>query len=221
MGKIAIGLTTYNRTGMALKTISAIKENLKADFFFLVYDDGSDGNHRSVVREAAQPLDLYNGERRGVGHGMNWILRRSLELGSDLVMILEDDWELTRPLNLDTHIRLLENQDVGMVRFGYLSIGLTGEVIAAEGHLWLSFIRNGYQYVYAGHPSLRSVNKLHERVGFFSEGLSPKQNELNFCAKYNAAINPPAIVWDMNYGHMGPFAHIGNESIGDISPSEG
>ena len=220
---IFILLTTFNRTELALITINSVLANLRYENIkILIADDGSDEGHLSQVREACGDycVDAYNSQRRGVGHGMNWGLKRTRELGGQILLVLEDDWEILKPLSIDTHIRLLLNhEDIGMIRFGYLSAGLNGTVIARENHLWLRLDANGNQYRYAGHPHLCHL-RLHDEVGFFKEGLAAGANELNFSGRYNALPAPPSIVWDMNYGHQGPFCHIGSESLADIEPEK-
>lgn len=218
-------LTTYNRTSTALKTIQAIKENLKYDNYgFMISDDGSeDPDHISQLLEEIHgfvPCYLYNGERKGVGHGMNYCMQYLWALGVNHIMMVEDDWLLTKPLYLQAYVNLLSNYpDIGMIRFGYLSAGLSGNLISAENKLWWKFSKNDYQYIYTGHASIRH-KRLHDFCGLFSEGLSPGQNELDFCAKYNSTVNAPAIVWDAEYGMFGPFDHIGGTSLADITPEQ-
>lgn len=227
-------ITTYHdsrfpRNETALRTIQAVKKNLRYENYgFYISDDGStDPAHvESLVAEASEnkPYYLYNGQRRGVGHGMNYCMRHLFSMGVELVMILEDDWELTRPLDLNPYVNLLMNNDyIGMIRMGYMSAGLSAEMISAEGHLWWKFYRGNYQYTYAGHASLRH-RRLHDAVGLFSEPadriLSPGQNELDFCYKYNTALTAPSIVWPAEYGQWGPFAHIGSVSLADVIPGD-
>ena len=99
---------------------------------------------------------------------------------------------------------------------GYLSSELVGDTFSAENKLWLR-LHQGPQYAYAGHANLRH-RRLHDSVGMFTEGLTPGENELNFCGRYNAAKNPPSIVWDMDYNRWGIFHHIGQVSLADNRP---
>lgn len=220
---IWILLTTYKRTDLARRTIRGVLDNLiypKPKVGFFVADDGSGDDHLFQVCAEIGPdyyVQIYNGKRRGVGHNMNvglaWIWQYS-----PLAFVLEDDWQLTRPLEIEPYVHLLINHaEIGMVRMGYLSAGLQGDIVSEEGKLWLKFRPNGYQYIYAGHASLRH-KRLHDSVGMFSEGLAPGVNELDFCSKYNAQAHAPAIVWCMDYPHIGPFAHIGGQSLKDIQP---
>lgn len=222
---VAILLTTFEeqghsfRTNTAIRTIQGIKQHLHYDqVLWYVSDDGSPKEHVDAVLAEIGPnyrIYLYNSAGKNVGHGMNYCLQQLWEMGIDLTMILEDDWELNRPLELMPYVNLLMNHtDIGMIRMGYLSAGIEADLISREDRLWWKFRQNGYQYQYAGHASLRH-RRFHDAVGMFSDGYRAGQNELDFCAKYNAASNPPGIVWPAEYGQWGPFSHIGGISMAD------
>lgn len=218
--KLTVLLTTYKRTKLAIQTIQSTINNLRYDNYqIIIYDDGSPEGHVKALRDVCDPVDVYVGNRKGVGHGMNWGIRRAAELDSNYVLTLEDDWELVKPLNPVPAMKLLENPEFGMVRFGYLSAGAKGKLISGQHKLWFKFEPyEKFQYSYAGHPSIKHA-RFHKEYGMFAEGLSPKQNELNFCSKVNQKPNGPAILWCMDYNYMGPYHHIGTESLGDISPN--
>lgn len=218
-------LTTYKRAELAIRTIKAIKQNLIwPNIGWFIADDGSSDVEIGQMVQAIGPanaLDVYKGERKGVGHNMNHAMRTIFNHGAEMYMMMEDDWELIRPLDLSLYVNLLLNhQDIGMVRLGYLSTGLSGSLIARENHLWWQFNRDGYQYVFSGHACIRH-KRMVDTYGFYSEGLSPGQNELDYCAKFNAIPEGPAIVWDADFGWNGPFAHIGSQSLADIQPEGG
>src|SRR5688572_28971120 len=140
-------LTTYRRTSIAIKTIQGIKTNLiYPNIGFVVCDDGSGGNHLSDLVNEIGPsyaIHTYDGNRRGVGHNMNWGLNKIWELGGNLCLMLEDDWFLKNPTNFLPYVELLENSpDIGMIRMGYLSAGLESELISRNNKLWLKFKQN-------------------------------------------------------------------------------
>lgn len=219
---ICILLTTYRRTDVALKTIQGIKQYLQWDqVYWYISDDGTpEPNHvKQLIDKIGSNyrIEVYNSNRRGVGHGMNHCLWRIFD-ETPLCIIAEDDWQLTQPLDIRPYVELLMNhEDIGYCRMGYLSAGPKTEIISAENKLWLRFQPSNYQYNYAGHAGLRH-HRLHQKVGYFSEGLSPGQNELDFCSRYNATPDAPAIVWNLDYGHQGAFHHIGGDSLSTIMP---
>lgn len=221
---IWILMTTYKRTEIAKRTIQGIKENfIYPNIGWVITDDGTGGDHLQQLKDeigGSYALYTYDGERRGVGHNMNWGLRKIWEMGADLTMVLEDDWYCHKPYDPTSCVNLLMNHnDIGMVRLGYLSSGIQSEIIAREDRLWLKIQQNGYQYIYAGHASIRH-KRLHQSVGMFDEGLAPGANELNFCGRYNHTFGAPSIVWPLEYGNIGPFVHIGSESLNGIQPEK-
>lgn len=219
MEPVWIILTTYQRTETAVRTIQGVKQNLLyPNIGWIITDDGTGGDHLTRLRDeigGSYTVHTYDGKRKGVGHNMNYALHLTWELGGSLNLVLEDDWYCHQPFDLEPSVRLLMNHpEVGMIRYGYLSAGLQGALVSEEDRLWWVFDLNNYQYIYAGHASLRH-RRLHSSVGMFTEGLRPGQNELDFCGRYNLAYKPPRIAWPADYGNIGPFHHIGAVSLAD------
>ena len=218
-------LTTYKRTELALRTIEGIKKNLLwGNIGWVLVDDGSPSADIKLLINAIEPANhlwVYQSEHRGVGHNMNVGLQHIWDIGGQLVLLTEDDWELTQPLDFTPYVNvLLNNEDIGYVRMGYLSFGLRGELISRENMLWFDIERNpNYQYNYVGHAGLRH-KRFFDAVGPFSEGLSPGQNELDYGSKYNYAAIAPKIVWPAEWGVWGKFGHIGGVSMADVEPGK-
>lgn len=218
--EVAILMTTYKRTDTAVRTIAGIRNHLDyPNVSWFVSDDGSEQSHLTALAQALKGCRArwYNSNRRGVGHGMNTCLAKIFQ-ETPFVMILEDDWELRQDLDLRPYVRLLAaNEDVGMIRMGLMSPGLSAELVHYEGQLWWKFNRNGYQYIFTGHAALRH-RRFFERVGYYEEGATPGQTEVDMCYKYTVAPEAPAILWPAHFGDFGPFAHIGAESLGNVEP---
>lgn len=215
---IHVLLTTYVRTDCAVRTVDAVKRNLRwPDIQWWISDDGSPAGHVDQLVETINgPYTLYNSERKGVGHGMNTCLRAIFSQGT-LVLVLEDDWELTNPFDPTPYVRLLEDHlDYGMVRLGYLSGNLSGITESVENRILWRLKHNGETYRFAGHPSLRH-KRFHESYGYYPEDRSPGLTELAMCHNVNA-ISGPHIVYPAECGQWGIFGHIGAEHLGDIEP---
>lgn len=217
-------LTTYNRLEIASRTIDALKRNLLwSNLGFVIVDDGSPQGDLEQLIELAKPANhiwAYQSDHRGVGHNMNVGLNHIFGIGGEYILLLEDDWELSHPFDPTPYINVLQGQDVGLIRLGYLSPRLQGELISLEHRLWWELKPNPHtQYTYTGHAGFRH-RRLFERVGMFTEGLAPGQNELDYCGKYDATEKPPAILWPADYGCWGPFVHIGAVSLADIKPGK-
>lgn len=230
---VAIGVVTYKRTEMALRTILSTIENLqypKDRRVWYIADDGSGGNHMSSI------LDLLNlhGEKI-IGHhtdrwrhpgqenthhaGIGW--NKCLGIchqASDFVLWLEDDWELEKPFNLVPYVKLLqEREDVGMCSFRILSTGAdvhtVGHTIEGYGgQIYLQYDRTT-QYAYSGNPSLRHA-RYTKRYGVFAEDRNPGLIELHQDDQYRLAVGEdhesPRIWRPVDISVWGAWSHIGN-----------
>lgn len=219
--EIAILLTTYKRTECAVRTIESVRKNFRwGNISWWVSDDGSDKTHVDAVMSAIGPTyttHFFSSGGRGVGYGMNHNLR-SLFVSIDMVLVLEDDWELTQPLNVATYANtLLNHQEYGMIRFGYIFPNLLGYTISEESCLYWRLEPNQETYIFAGHPSLRH-KRFHTAYGYYDEGLAPGMTELSMCGKVNLKYGNPYILYPALCGAYGFFAHTGSDSLADINP---
>lgn len=218
---VYIILTTYKRTQFALQTIDSIHRNLLwSNLGWIICDDHSEGNHVSQLVEAigqTNHLWIYDSQRRGVGNGMNTALNYVWSIGGSLILMLEDDWELKYPMDLTPYVNtLLNHEQHGMIRFGYLSPGVQATLINEENRLYWKTEDNGFQYRFTGHPSLRH-KRFHDVYGYYDEGLAPGYTELSMCGKVNARSGPNILI-PADGGWYGYFHHIGAESLKDIKP---
>lgn len=207
---ITIVLQTYKRTAEALRTIAAAREFLRyPDLRWYVVDDGSPKEHIDAVLEAVGGLNGHS-ERRGYGANANaaWASADSV---SALTFWLEDDWELRAPLDLYPYAALLmEREDIGMVRLGYLNCGIRADCIAHGSALYWALHRepvDHWQLAFTGHPSLRH-RRYRQAYGDYPTGLIPGDTELAYAYQYRSGSGP-AIVWPAAYPPEGLFAHIG------------
>lgn len=210
---IVIILQTYKRTDVALRTIRAARERLsyQGDLVWYIADDGSPAEHLSAVRELL-PEAPYHSERRGYGGNSNAAWRMA-DAVSPLTLWLEDDWELTQPLDLTPFADLLmERPEIGMLRLGVLNLDIKGRTWGHAGRLYWTLDHIPHHDgtpVFTGHPSLRHV-RYRDAYGWYPEGLVPGDTELAYAYQYRiGAIDGPAILWPVDYPAYGLFGHIG------------
>ncbi len=215
---VVIMLITYMRTDLAVRTVKGVKEKLAyPNLGWHIADDGSTKEHIEALFEAiGQPVPVTNANRKGVGRSMNLGMRECLLRGS-YILWLEDDWELVRPLELWPCVQLLgQVEDIGMVRLGYISPGLRGQLISHADRLWWKLEKTGFHYVFAGHASLRHA-KFVAAYGNYREGLTPGETELYMCSQFNDTPGP-TVALPCDGGAWGYFAHIGGESLNNVRP---
>ena len=223
MDPLSIMIITYERTETAVRTIQALQRNLDCDpkkLYFHIADDGSSKQHiRTLIGTinsfCPNKPTVTNSLRKGVGVSMNMgqqvCFRRTEQL-----LWLEDDWELVHRINPELYMNVLNNNpEVGMIRLGYISPGIQGELQSYEGRLWWR-LRKGPTYTFAGHASLRH-NRFYRAHGKYPTTLAPGETELYMCGTFNN-VRGPEVVIPAFTGEWGIFAHIGSNSLKDIRP---
>lgn len=213
---ITIILQTFKRTDCALRTIAAAREFLRyPDLRWYVADDGSPQEHVEAVQEALEgaPLVGWHSVRRGYGGNMNAAIA-AVEQVSPLLLALEDDWELRRPLDLYVYACLLmESSEIGMVRLGVLNLDIRGRTWAHGGQVYWKLDREPHiegTPVFTGHPSLRH-RRYREAYGEYPVGLGPGDTELAYAHQFRqGSPDAPGIVWPADYPPQGYWGHIGS-----------
>lgn len=211
MEPITVILQTYRRTEYCLRTIAAARELLhyQGELRWYVADDGSPVDHWMAVCEAiGDPIEGHT-QRRGYGANANaaW-----LSADSALTLWLEDDFELRQPLDLTPHAyTLMDCEDVGMVRLGYIDPLMREPSRDFGGRRYHTLPRawpDTSFYAFTGHPSLRHA-RYRQAYGDYPAGLTPGDTELAYAYQYRTG-DGPLIVWPEGYPADGYFAHIGS-----------
>lgn len=214
--RLTILLLTYKRTEYAVETLRSTLDNLEFDGEIAVHiaDDGSSKKHVDAIRKVAGGYEHvvavgHSDSNRG-GYGRNYNLAtQQIHPSSDFVLPLEEDWRLTRKLNIDHLCRvLLAKPHIGCIRLGYLGFTdkLDGHLERHEGETFLVLDPFSVEkHVFAGHPRLETV-EWQRYVGTWPEGLSPGATELAVCGIARSGIAWPLDLVAPN-GDM--FHHIG------------
>jgi glycosyltransferase involved in cell wall biosynthesis len=219
--KLGIMLLTYNRMQYAKATIEHLFEWAAfGDLEVRVHigDDGSpDGYLDELLLHAKDTAlrrglniagwSISNADRAGYGASYN-LSTQALHEKADFILVLEDDWQLMRPLDLaDWCATLAEHRSVKAVRFGYL--GFTSQLGGSITRLGDKVVLlldplSTETHVNAGHPRLETV-AYQRNVGPWAEGLSAGDTEIEWCNRLEARIGVAYPLWDV----IGPFCHIG------------
>jgi hypothetical protein len=214
---VVIMLLTYGRLDYAIRTLESTLSNVRTSHALSVHI-ASDGDGDDYIREllslAHQFPDVVlvgtsNSQR--AGYGANYNLATQVVHGyASHVLPLEDDWELTRELDLDVHIGALDELQAGCMRLGYLGYTqpLRGEFASSHGRHWLRLDPSSAEpHVFAGHPRLETV-AWERTVGPWPEGLEPGQTEF---AVAHIAESRHGVIWPVQevkpYGDL--FVHFG------------
>lgn len=205
-------IITYRRLNLAIETIRSVKEKvIYPNIGFHIADDGSPPDYiQSLYREigGTYSISTSNSEGAGVGENMNLGIA-SVLARADLWLHLEDDWVLTKPLDLEPCVRLLvEDPSIGMVRLGRLSANLEAVSMAGADRLWWRLKKLCDPYVFSGNAALRH-RRFHDAYGKYRRGLMPGQTELSYCGHFDGTPGPD-VVWPAWLTYQDTFQHVGD-----------
>jgi len=221
--RMAACLLTYQRTDYAVRTVNSVCDRLKyPNLAWYVADDGSDPPHFFSILAALEQKDATvfgsHSEKLGPGPSWNRAVQQSLEY-CDLVLWLEDDWELTQDLDITRYVKLLlDKPEVGMIRMGYLAVGLDLHSVGHDGVHYLR-VQKSTQYAYSGNPSIRHRRYFEAYEGYPS-GKNPGDCEIWHDAKMREKKDGPEIWWPVNLpnGGWSVWGHIGQEPSYKVTP---
>ncbi len=211
---LGIMLLTYDRLEYSQLTIYHILANLQysGEVVWHVADDGSpDGYREALLGLLPEGTTITNSERKGYGASYN-LASQMLHQKAGVILPLEDDWELTRPFNLDDFVGVLLEEDtqISCIRMGYIGYTqtLTGTFVYQGGqHYLLLDPKSKEPHVFAGHPRLETVERQKE-VGPWPEGENAGATEFAVAARSTAR---KGVAWPVDAIHPRGdlFVHIG------------
>jgi len=204
------------RAEYALRTLERLPYNLISPepIWLHIADDGSSQDFRDGIIARAHMyygdnVSISNAEGHGYGASYN-LATQYIHPLTDIVLSLEDDWELIQPLNLTPIVQVLREGMFGCVRLGY--IGYTQELrakfVSGAGMLWLALDPDSPEpHVFAGGPRLETV-EFERSVGPWPEQLGAGATE--FAVAHRKAART-GVAWPVDIIHPrgDAFVHIG------------
>lgn len=201
-----------------LRSLGKLHSN-GCDLRLHIGDDGSGNSYKQeLVRIADEELGfehIYVSDSGHMGYGANYNLAmKSCHEWADYIMPVEDDWELTRDLDIDLLIAPLRDKVFDSIRLGYIGYTqpLYAQFIWYQDKHWLLLRDDSHEpHVFSGHPRLETI-EYQKRVGPWPEGLSPGETEWAVATGLPEArkgIGYP--LWLAGDVSNGVFAHIGTQ----------
>jgi len=167
-----------------------------------IADDGSGPDHvetliRICKNHGFEP-SVTNAERGGYGRSYN-LATNHVHERSDLIMPIEDDWELSKPLNLEPLARAIEDSkgEIKCIRLGYIGFtaDLRGKFVWHGGNLYMLLDPNSPEvHVFAGHPRLETV-EFERSIGTWPEGISAGATEWDVAHRWDSRVG---VVWPVD-----------------------
>lgn len=172
-----------------------------------------DGSHPDHLHNIPWPSATYSVvDRKGYGASYNQATQ-VLHNNNEYFLMVEDDWELLKPLDLDPLVQALD-EGLNCIRLGYLgwTQDFYGKVEKYAGQSFLVFDPDSAEpHVWAGHPRIESV-AFQRAVGPWPEGIDAGTTEF-IVAKRNESR--AKVAWPLDIGanasqqYASLFAHIG------------
>ncbi len=232
--RVTILLLTYEDGARktAAPTLRAALDNIlyPGELSVHIADDGSQPGHVDALRELAggyshiKTIGSTDAARRGYGASYNLATQR-IHPSTEVVLVLEDDWELSRHLELAPLVETLwfsREPEIHTIRLGY--IGMTQplwcEVVNTAGGKMIYFDPDSPEpHVSAGHPRLETVTQ-QKKIGPWAEGLAPGATEFEWCRRREARTG---IAWPLDIGPASQrsdslFRHTGAHGLGEVQP---
>lgn len=235
--RVTIMLLTFEdgQRNTAERTLRAVLDHVAYPGPLAVHiaDDGSVGGHIERLVEVAggyeivESVSVTNAARRGYGHSYN-LATQAVHVRSKVVLPLEDDWELTRPLDLAPLVETLggfstQRMPIDCIRLGYLGFtqSLRGTFVhTPAGPMVVLDADSDEPHVFAGHPRLETV-AFERAVGPWPEGIAPGATEFAVCHRPQARSG---VAWPLDLGPAAQrgdslFVHIGGHGLGEVEPT--
>lgn len=221
MPKVVVCLLTYNRFEYAEITLRSTLDNLvySEPISVHVADDGSGGDYAQRLLDIAGGypnvfgISASNSQRGGYGRNVN-LATQTMHTFADYILMLEDDWRLTRKLDIDALITDMQASQgaVDCVRLGYLSFTqqLFAEILCLgpHGSKYARLLADSPEpHIFAGHPRLETKQRQVE-MGLWPEGRLPGDTEFMMAHTKRAR---QGVAWPMDlvmpkgdlYSHIG------------------
>jgi len=179
--RLIVCITTaeaHDQNERGLRAIRSTLANVRYSGPLLVHieDAGSSQDYRKLCLELASsfPSDGYsisNGQNRGYGASHNLALQQLHALAGIFLMV-EDEYELVRPLDLDVLVPAFFDKDwVGCIRLAQLEFPSRGQVVDIGGLRYLNLDIESKCAVWTHAPRLETRRFQREQQGSWPEDL--------------------------------------------------
>ena len=187
---VSVVVTSYKRYGHLKRAIDAFRSCCTYKHIELILcDDGSPRAQQEQMRLLPFDVFVFSRSNRGIGANIN----NGLRVGrGEYVFYLQDDQVLTKRCDfLQEAIDALQSiPGLGLVFVGHRHEMLQHhKIVQTQSGLKVRLPVYGepdsYQgiYVYSQKPHLK-IRALHERLGYFAEGLKGAATEEEFCLRF-------------------------------------
>lgn len=188
----------HRRRRLAVFDIECLKKNLKMTGYtpkFIFGNCGKDEEYRSMVIQAIKDNfgeDAFHcvfdcpgveGIHNGLNEALNKCLLEAWKL-NDVCLRTEDDWNLTKPLDIGPWLDLMKEDNLAMIRLGQIGID-EDRVKPYRPDLGLDWLDYLPWHRYPINHQVAIVHKrLYDFVGYYSEQMSIDEAEFDYGRRF-------------------------------------
>lgn len=182
---ISVLITTYERWELLSPCLQLLRTYLyyPGNIRYVLADDGDTSETARRMADNFEDFEdkdfqweIIGGERLGLGGNTNRALKT---IQTDIVLQLQDDYFLRKPLDLTPHVeKLLADESAGWVRLRLLN----GQRFTAsiEDRYWRINWFSDEGYICSDQPHLKHM-RFHQAFGYYPEGLRVADTENEWC----------------------------------------
>lgn len=210
---VTVVITTLDRVTLLYDTLLKLKEQLiySGPIEYVLANDGAYEPLAEMVNRLGFKDVIRivgDGERHGLGGNTNRGLRDSR---SDIVLQTQDDYHLTRALEINPMVETLLNDDTT----GWIRLRLTagqGFTATIQGRYWEIAWSSEGLYIASDQPHIKNWRRFHGFYGLYRENLDITNTENEFCGRVRdmgrehqdgPKVLIPVFIPDNSWVHMG------------------
>lgn len=179
-------IPTYHRPMILRQTIELLQRNLVYPgevYYYVSTDAPGDGAVEAVG--GLPHVHIWDGPQRGMGANLNFLLDRVADAGGNIILQLDDDSHLVKPIELLPHvIKLNADPTAGVIRLcwigGHRYLAQLEADQSANQAYWRVRWDSPEHYIASNRPHLKH-KRWHEQMGRFPEGQLIGATEEGFC----------------------------------------
>lgn len=176
---IAVIIPTYNRPDIVIQCVYALRNRLNYSGTIHYYI-GNDGEPFSAAQKTFlnfADITILDAPKRGLGANLNHLINATTE---PLILQLDDDHILDKPLDLDRHAAMLEsNPQAGVIRLCLIAGHHYFASLDGSSYWWLAWT-SPELYLCSNRPHLKRRD-FHAFAGLYPENVKLGETEEGFC----------------------------------------
>ena len=240
--KVAVIVTTHDRTSTAKLTLESLVARLKYDNLkWIIADDRSSRGHVRALVEHMVSLgvkDVVATETDENHWGLGASLNNALEAAfrsCNVVLTTEDDWYLQKELDLAPLVKIVnENENIATIRLGAMFKSLDHLVDSSVPGYYK--VTNGSRFSEDKTRMLLNLQvavrhrRLYDTLGYYAENKKPDEVESGmnekFCSYTQEGLSDSLVVlWPKDFeretldSRTNPFVHFGESTCGHDYPT--